>query len=128
MDIRPIHDELLERTVIASALVSETALHDMANKLTPNSFYNPKYRAIASELIKLPAKGANADMTLLVSKMGNEYMGLVAELMTTVSTSQSTKHHCKKLKDIENARNLTQRALEVISRANSIARAGISWS
>ena len=117
MDIKPIADEYLERSIIASSLINGNCLHEMTTRLVPNSFYNYDLREIAKELMKLPSKGAEVDFSLLSSKLGDKYFGLLSDLVTNVSTSIDIKHHCKKLKDIENVRNLSQRALEVYSRA-----------
>lgn len=119
MDIKPVCDILLEKTVLASAIVSESALNEMPLYLTENSFYDNKHKGLARELLKLPSKGCVADFSLLVSKLGDEYTQLITDLMLNISTTSKIANHCKKLKDIENARNLMTRALEVVSRANS---------
>jgi replicative DNA helicase len=117
MDIKPIADEHLERSVIASSMLSDTCLHEMTTRLVPNSFYNYHMREIAKELFKLPSKGASVDLTLLSSKLGQEYFPTLTKLVSEVATSSNIAHHCKKLKDIENVRNVSKRAVEVYNRA-----------
>lgn len=119
MDLRPIKNEMLERLVIASSLISNSCLEDLAIRLTPDTFYNVRHKAIALELIKVSAKGLVPDITLLASKLGDEAYPYLVDLITKSATARDIVHHCKKLKNIENARNVVTRAVEVVSRANS---------
>ena len=118
MDFSPIKNEMIERLVLASALISDSCLEELAIRLTPDSFYNVKHKSLALELIRVSSKGLSPDITLLSSKLGDGSYQFLLELITVNATSSNITHHCKKLKNIENARNVVSRALEVVSRAN----------
>ena len=120
MQFNIVKDESLERSVLASALVGEHALYEMSTMLTEGCFYNEKNRILFTELEPLPREGKEADITLLVSKLGDEWYSFITMLMTSVATATTIKRHCEELQSIEKAREVTKRAIEVLSRSNNI--------
>lgn len=119
MNIEPVKNELIEKIVIASSLINGNALEDMAIRLTPDAFYNVRYKAIALELIRISAKGVSPDISLMTSRLGDDYYSFLLDLITNAPTTDNVIHHCEKLKNIENARNVVSRAIEVVSKANN---------
>jgi len=119
MDLQPIKNEMIERVVLASSIISDSCLEDLAIRLTPDAFCNVRHKAIALELIRVSSKGVSPDLTLLTNRLGEDYYPLLTELVMNCATTNDIVHHCEKLKNIENARNVVNRAIEVVSRANS---------
>jgi len=86
VNIKPIKDELLERSILGSALISEDALHDFATRVNPKAFYNNSHKTIATELLKIYKKDVAVDLTLLSSKLGDDFYGYLMDLITNTGS------------------------------------------
>jgi len=120
MNIPTVRNEDLEKQILASALVSDSALDEFAHRIDEDDFNNIYLMAICRELKKCASKGYTPDIILMSSKLGEEYQNIFAQLITVVATTDNIKEQCRKLKEVTLARKVASTAYKIVMASNNI--------
>lgn len=97
-DSAPIHDEELERMVLASMINSYQDISEVANILTPECFYSLNLRDVYNAILAIYKRGDAPDLLLLQSELDK-------------------KGSAFKLKDLVELCNTSQQAFDVVPHA-----------
>ena len=115
-----VRNEQLEKQIIASAIVSEKALDELAHRVRETDFTIEPLAKICTELHKCAQKGYKPEASLIAGRLGNEYFDIFGQLMTTVSTSNDIKDLVRKLKEVTQAREITSKAYNIVAMSQDI--------
>ena len=115
-----VRNEQLEKQIIASAIVSEKALDELAHRVKETDFTIEPLAKICGELHKCAQKGYKPEASLIAGRLGNEYFDIFGQLMTTVSTSNDIKDLVRKLKEVTQAREITSKAYNIVAMSQDI--------
>lgn len=114
----------LEKSVIASALSSGKALHELSTKLDESDFSDGYLKKIFVELKKCSSKGYDPDISIMLPKLGDNFTTVFVELMNGginggISTSDNITNQCRKLRETSTARNLVSKAYKILCDAST---------
>ena len=103
-----------EQAVLGSIMLRKDAMHEVEDKVNPDSFYVEKHRIIFQAMLDLSAKNEPIDMLSLSTKLseqklldnigGNVYL---AEIVNVVPSSTNVKHYADIVQKKYVLRNLT---------------------
>ncbi|MBQ6773930.1 MAG: replicative DNA helicase [Synergistaceae bacterium] len=102
-----------ERAVLGACMLSHEALGEVSGILKPEDFYNPVYSSVYAVLLDMYAENKPVDMLNvsdelrhreLFNKVGGQ--PLLAELMSSVSTTANVMYHAQIVKEFSTRRKL----------------------
>lgn len=118
----PIHNAEMEKTVLATLMVSKQAISETNDILTPDCFYDSTNREIYDAILSLYNQGQFPDMMLVSSqlgKMGSSVTALEVTEMCMSSTLVTDLHpHAMILKDYALRRKLWEAGYNLMCQAS----------
>jgi replicative DNA helicase len=111
--LTPPHDDMTEKSLLGSMLLSQEAIEDVIDIISPKDFYQLKHQKIAEKIFELYHKKENVDLVTLASAFnGNldEIGGLMylTELVNSIPTTQHAPNYARIVLETSKVRSLVQ--------------------
>ena len=118
MKLPIVKSEVLEESLIASALVIDEVKDELSLRLNEDDFTIPQCRQIFRVVKEVTASGGDLDIAILLDKLGEEYADYIARLYT-LSTSKNVIDKCRKLQALTVTRNMAKNMYQALLQMNS---------
>ena len=121
-----VKNEILEKTILASALFVDGVADEMSYGLTAEDFTMQFHRSLFTELKTCSIRGYTPDVSLIanrINKTTNMSSDAYVEIssLTNYNTSSNIKPHIAELRAYSDARRIVDMSSKVLSSANNIS-------
>lgn len=107
------HSSVAERTVLGALLMDSDAIYQIADKLSPDDFFDPVHSEIYHVMQKLTKQGTGVDFVTVIASLGESLRfrnvggsAFLAEITAEVPTASHIDHYVKIVVDHSQKRRL----------------------